>query len=809
MKRGLPSFLISILCLLLIFNTIPNIYSSWNIAYEKTAEITTEEPICFFTTSSDNATHYYYSIEAAIIDANAIVNDSSKSQSEVEVIVLPATETNSCKYISVEHSITIDSGVTLTLPYKVNDDTYTFYNEDEHGTDLFADGSEDLVKKNRKIQLSMASNVTLTVKGTLNIGGVLCRPDIGVSGQTTGYYCEITMEDKSNIDCNGGTINCYGYIKRKSSDTTATLKVRNDGTLLTPFVIYDFKGGSITLGIYNLDDSNKYSPFQIFDFCNIQVEATIYSGSSWNANVSIYIASSDDKKYFGSVVSFISPNAENTALILSSGSISLNYVPFTQGITTSAVDNTKTTVKINGVVDIGYISISIEYKGAVLNFNTSDFFFPICYRYSFIAESGTLNLTKRVKLMNGSSFEICSGATLNVTSSFAIYKDDLNEDNKDYSYYCYPNGLDAAKFVNNGIVNVSSSGSIGGDIGVNEEGATLNYISTNYSVASPEYSSKTSTTIVGITFTTITARNINFSAKGNIIVDDVLFESNNITQNDYLSLTLNNSVAWESSNKIYSLSFYEESFSQDETCGSVTLKAVINDTSEFSSILKCEWSTDTDNSNITLEPSNNIMTIKNISDADITLNITLKVTNSKTSQSMDYTSEITVYGKQAGAEKEDIKSAGISCELIYGTTNFVYDKSKENTTVFKITATVDPTLNGSSNVKYIWGLSKGSTANNVDKYAKFKKSGERDITTNVINLTTAATNTDFNNLLQKISYKWCCTSPDTYNNNELYLAINGAVTGTFYVALKITFTNMSGEEDSVIASNYFTFTRAS
>lgn len=748
MKRGLPSFLISILCLLLIFNTIPNIYSSWNIAYEKTAEITTEEPICFFTTSSDNATHYYYSIEAAIIDANAIVNDSSKSQSEVEVIVLPATETNSCKYISVEHSITIDSGVTLTLPYKVNDDTYTFYNEDEHGTDLFADGSEDLVKKNRKIQLSMASNVTLTVKGTLNIGGVLCRPDIGVSGQTTGYYCEITMEDKSNIDCNGGTINCYGYIKRKSSDTTATLKVRNDGTLLTPFVIYDFKGGSITLGIYNLDDSNKYSPFQIFDFCNIQVEATIYSGSSWNANVSIYIASSDDKKYFGSVVSFISPNAENTALILSSGSISLNYVPFTQGITTSAVDNTKTTVKINGVVDIGYISISIEYKGAVLNFNTSDFFFPICYRYSFIAESGTLNLTKRVKLMNGSSFEICSGAT-------------------------------------------------------------LNYISTNYSVASPEYSSKTSTTIAGITFTTITARNINFSAKGNIIVDDVLFESNNITQNDYLSLTLNNSVAWESSNKIYSLSFYEESFSQDETCGSVTLKAVINDTSEFSSILKCEWSTDTDNSNITLEPSNNIMTIKNISDADITLNITLKVTNSKTSQSMDYTSEITVYGKQAGAEKEDIKSAGISCELIYGTTNFVYDKSKENTTVFKITATVDPTLNGSSNVKYIWGLSKGSTANNVDKYAKFKKSGERDITTNVINLTTAATNTDFNNLLQKISYKWCCTSPDTYNNNELYLAINGAVTGTFYVALKITFTNMSGEEDSVIASNYFTFTRAS
>lgn len=748
MKRGLPSFLISILCLLLIFNTIPNIYSSWNIAYEKTAEITTEEPICFFTTSSDNATHYYYSIEAAIIDANAIVNDSSKSQSEVEVIVLPATETNSCKYISVEHSITIDSGVTLTLPYKVNDDTYTFYNEDEHGTDLFADGSEDLVKKNRKIQLSMASNVTLTVKGTLNIGGVLCRPDIGVSGQTTGYYCEITMEDKSNIDCNGGTINCYGYIKRKSSDTTATLKVRNDGTLLTPFVIYDFKGGSITLGIYNLDDSNKYSPFQIFDFCNIQVEATIYSGSSWNANVSIYIASSDDKKYFGSVVSFISPNAENTALILSSGSISLNYVPFTQGITTSAVDNTKTTVKINGVVDIGYISISIEYKGAVLNFNTSDFFFPICYRYSFIAESGTLNLTERVKLMNGSSFEICSGAT-------------------------------------------------------------LNYISTNYSVASPEYSSKTSTTIAGITFTTITARNINFSAKGNIIVDDVLFESNNITQNDYLSLTLNNSVAWESSNKIYSLSFYEESFSQDETCGSVTLKAVINDTSEFSSILKCEWSTDTDNSNITLEPSNNIMTIKNISDADITLNITLKVTNSKTSQSMDYTSEITVYGKQAGAEKEDIKSAGISCELIYGTTNFVYDKSKENTTVFKITATVDPTLNGSSNVKYIWGLSKGSTANNVDKYAKFKKSGERDITTNVINLTTAATNTDFNNLLQKISYKWCCTSPDTYNNNELYLAINGAVTGTFYVALKITFTNMSGEEDSVIASNYFTFTRAS
>ncbi len=439
--------------------------------------------------SNDRAVCYNGTTNTKYTKIEKALSDATSGQT---VYVYPelTNDDGSIYSVHIKENCTISSGVTLALPYSGT----TVFDASAHGTFsnsmYFADQTEALVKQNRKTQVIIDSNVTLTVNGTLGIGGVLSLPTQGVQGQTSGAYCEITLSDNSSI-VSTGTINCYGYIKRTSNGNGSLVDIQS-GTLLTPFVIYDFKGGTQTMSINNLSGNDKFSPFQIFDFCNVQSKVKIQSGAVWQTRACVYLSITSayyPENESDKMLNLIGPTANKTALVLTNGYAEIEYVPKTNGITTNATDSSKTTVTICGTADMGTISLSFEVQyfiSQTININSDDFFFPICYRFSFvIAKDATFNVDKKVKFMNGSSLLVEEGAVMNITSPLIIY-DDFVENTSGLAY-AYPSGLNAAEFVINGIANVTGDGAIGGYISTEIAAAHLNYQSNIYLVTSPEY----------------------------------------------------------------------------------------------------------------------------------------------------------------------------------------------------------------------------------------------------------------------------------------------------------------------------------
>lgn len=404
--------------------------------------------------------------------------------------------------VYISKSCTIKSGVTLSLPYVGT----TVFDSSAHGDkNSFADADAASVKKNRKTQVIIGPNVSLTMESGshLNIGGIVGGPGPGLSGETTSSYCEITLSTGSKISCNGGTINCYGYIKQTERENGSQLIVTNSGKLHSPFVIYDFKGGAATLGIYNLKGDNRYCPFSVFDVCNVQTTVRIFSGATWEVRSLVYIGT--NKTYYPEndtdrILNFIGPTNQKTLLVLTSGYALIQYVPKTNGITAQGTDGARTNIHIYGTLDIGSLRIVLKVAAGdgigeiitkTIDLNTVNFFLPVSYRLSItVKQGGTLNIAKRVKFMNASKLTIEKGATLNVSEKIIFYDENFKDlTPSEGNPSSYPLNLGSAMFINNGTVNVLGTGGIGGMILTTSENAILDYRApdTLFEISSPEY----------------------------------------------------------------------------------------------------------------------------------------------------------------------------------------------------------------------------------------------------------------------------------------------------------------------------------
>ncbi len=537
--------------------------------------------------SNDRAVCYNGTTNTKYTKIEKALSDATSGQT---VYVYPelTNDDGSIYPVHIKENCTISSGVTLALPYSGT----TVFDASAHGTFsnsmYFADQTEALVKQNRKTQIIIDSNVTLTVNGTLGIGGVLSLPTQGVQGQTSGAYCEITLSDNSSI-VSTGTINCYGYIKRTSNGNGSLVDIQS-GTLLTPFVIYDYKGGTQTMSINNLSGNDKFSPFQIFDFCNVQSKVKIQSGAVWQTRACVYISMTSayyPENESDKMLNLIGPTANKTALVLTNGYAEIEYTPKTNGITTNATDSSKTTVTICGTADMGTISLSFEVQyyiiSQTININSDDFFFPICYRFSFvIAKDATFNVDKKVKFMNGSSLLVEEGAVMNITSPLIIY-DDFVENTSGLAY-AYPSGLNAAEFVINGIANVTGNGAIGGYINTEIAAAHLNYQSNIYVVTSPEYGGNMPSSE---DFTRVKNPTCDVSAYSKQATGTLLSEDGTSSSVDFIFTADYESVAdpsdsskfvWDGDVQVVaieSVSIQSTGTSQSSSYGSIDLKAVI------------------------------------------------------------------------------------------------------------------------------------------------------------------------------------------------------------------------------------------
>ncbi len=499
-------YLISFLTILLFIISILNIgYSSWNLVkneYKNKVGNSVNDYVCF----NDKTNIKYYTIEDAL--------NSAKSG-----------ETIYCyknKFPTIYSNVTINSGVTLTLPICIKNEkdwdgrqkeaeSSSTWRDGYYTSNQFADQTEESVKKYLVNRVIVASNVILTNLGTINIGGIVGgNNNTKLAGYTSGYYSELYLNKGSKI-INKGIIDCLGYIKEDSNNKGAILE--NYGIVKLPMVFYDYKGGSFTASVY-ANGTYKEFPLSQYDFPNIKIEQNHYYGCKMIGYVGLYtgeVKKTISKKIIFTTltvtvtikarhnisdINFISTEENSLFRMTSSGFINIRYISNNNDLTTInmynnnyAGPNANLILSINGNVDFNYFEISLNAANDVtfdpnglkyiaedivkekLNttMETSKVDFPVPWNFTINVNPGyTLNFNQKVKLLGGSKLNIKDGASVNINNAFILY-DSSNNDKKLYKDTAnlntiYPYDKGDARLINEGTLNINSGAKFGGKI---------------------------------------------------------------------------------------------------------------------------------------------------------------------------------------------------------------------------------------------------------------------------------------------------------------------------------------------------------
>lgn len=420
-----------------------------------------DKAVCYY--EKDNKTYKYTTVEKAL---EVCKNDTSNNT----IYVIPGTNpiiTRDCE---------IASGDTLCLPYEGKTWKVDLNNVGSSNSSFnnycnvnFADENEtQYLKSNVTIEgTSETKSTTLTVNGTLLIGGIL---GVGTgsyqkpSGHTVNNYTQITMKNYASI-VNKGTIECRGYIKPFDQNSINNCSFINESgsTTIMPFVLYDYRGGSYSAAC----DNEGVFPFNVFDMPNSHVNSTYKFGSI----LKVLIHAFANSKIYSPNPSVLLSN--NSGLFkLSNGSISFRYKPSTFNKTTNDVKNNtleaglnKMIILINGTVTLDSMTISLAGNSVA----TKDYHIPFSYKFDIKIKNGsTLNISNKVKLLSGSYLTIEQGCTMNVDAPMVCYRL-YNGHNKLADVY--PNSLGPSNLINNGTVHINAS--FGGKIDTNVVSATI------------------------------------------------------------------------------------------------------------------------------------------------------------------------------------------------------------------------------------------------------------------------------------------------------------------------------------------------
>lgn len=415
-----------------------------------------DRAVCYIDGSTPT---YFTTIERALEVAGA----GDKKTTAETIYVIP---NNVDKNVTITRNCTISANDTLILPYQ--DKLWDFREGKTKLRNRFADDCEAMVEQNRKTLVKIQKGVTLTVNGTLNIGGILGNASSGyqgLQGQTSGYYAEILMEAGTDIHAVGGkkegakievngTLDCRGYIKETviSDDINIQpqLVLNNQSNTNLPFVIYDYQGANGTGGIYcgdytidlwdilqgavgvTLTPPGKACPFVLFDMPNVQILTEINSGANVNALVSLHtdektIEAIGIKKTFKeswNTDHFTLIGNTNSLLSINSGYITTRYKPANLGYTEVLryLENpTRTTVDFNGQCNFGTMAMTLNAQIAKVKIDTKDILFPFSYRWAFnIRKGGKINVSNGIKLMNGCSLNIDAGGILELQNGARV-----------------------------------------------------------------------------------------------------------------------------------------------------------------------------------------------------------------------------------------------------------------------------------------------------------------------------------------------------------------------------------------------------
>ena len=373
----------------------------------------------------------YYTIEDALFNSKS--GDTVEFISAAKEVSFAPSDVAEAIYADNAYR-TVKKGVTLKLASdedssaKIGKPTYG------KGVGNYVDNDSSKIK----YKLILNESTVLEVYGNILIQGLLGVNGPGLSGHTSGNHSQIINNGTINLN-SGANLDLRGYIKG-----AGTIEARSGAIVYSPFVVYDYRGGTNTVTVYK---KGKIAPFRIYEMPNIQCKYSIIYGAKSMGYLDLY-ASNQHRPDIATII-----GNSNAMLIMedSSSHILKTYTKIDNGIG-------MTSLTITGKAKMGTLEITVS--GVTVSM--TDVRFPMPWNYSINVGDGikqtTFTVGANYKMMTGATVNVKKNGTINLTGTVLIYKTYV--DNAIFNPK-YPN-KGAAKLNVEGVVNVT--GGIAGEI---------------------------------------------------------------------------------------------------------------------------------------------------------------------------------------------------------------------------------------------------------------------------------------------------------------------------------------------------------
>jgi len=342
-----------------------------------------------------------------IDDAISVANNGS----EKTIVLL--------KDYTMMQNCTIPEGVTLLVP---NDDAYGVYitaPNSEHAYKTTIAGSANYDRSSVFRTLTLAKDVTLTINGSLNVGGFRwCTSGIGSYAgntipETTGNYRLdqgyglIDMNENSSIILNSGaTLCCWGRIR---GDGTITA---NDGsTVRECWVNTDYREADAYRYLAEYSDCFPMNQYYIQD---IQVATTFKAGAKEILTAGMYFEKTDP--VYSGEVSWIGSSSSFFELV-GDAYITKYY----------DVETDRIVYNIYNGVTIDFAELTVKYQGIPYTFSTQQKIFDITNNCTFNVQSGKTSIKNDLVLAAGAELYINQEAEVEVAEHVSLYVFDKDD----------------------------------------------------------------------------------------------------------------------------------------------------------------------------------------------------------------------------------------------------------------------------------------------------------------------------------------------------------------------------------------------
>ena len=298
------------------------------------------------------------------------------------------------KDTTISADLTIPAGVTLVVPFSASDETGY-----QMGTTACTRPTIATREAFRK--LTIAPDKTLTVNGTLIVGGVQHAPDQHAQGQTSGDYAEIICNGTVQV-ANSGALTVYGKITG-----SGTTRVANGATVKIPYLVTDYAGGTNTDALYGA----KSFPFGQYATINVQNTMVVEGGASVVGMTSLF--------FWGSI------HQQNIDLIGTASGLIYLPVGSTLTATYDADKAVKTTVGNIDLQDFGKTTLTISGGATGGKFDLSGYgstgmYLNIPYTYDLVLKNGSYQMANLYRIMPGAAVTVAENATLNVSGGLQV-----------------------------------------------------------------------------------------------------------------------------------------------------------------------------------------------------------------------------------------------------------------------------------------------------------------------------------------------------------------------------------------------------